>query len=489
MEKKKFYITTTLPYVNNDPHLGFAMEIIRADVVARLKTLQGNDVFFNTGTDEHGVKIFEAAQKAGKSTQEYVDGYAAEFKKLKEKLNLSFTNFIRTTDADHVAAAQAFWKQSLANGDIYKKQYKLKYCNGCELEKTDSELVDGHCELHPHLEIEIREEENYFFRYSNYGQKLLNLYGTRPDFVIPESRFNETKAFVERGLEDFSISRLASKMSWGIPVPDDNTQVMYVWFDALVNYIAAVGWPKDMDSFDGWWNSTGGVVQYCGKDNNRQQAAMWQAMLMSVGIKPSKQIVINGFILGAGGQKMSKSLGNVINPFDVLRDFTDVAHAPEDVLRFIVTHDISSFEDSSVSVESIRESYSANLANGLGNLVSRIMRLAVTHLEKPVEIRSQEFSKEYDEAFEKYDLRLAMHYTMEKARYLDGHIQTTEPFRVVKTDPEKGKAMITELVQQLYHVAFLLTPFLPRTAEAIRMLIKEHKMPEKPLFNRLGATQ
>lgn len=485
MQRKKFYITTTLPYVNNDPHLGFAMEAIRADIVARHKREVGYDVFFNTGTDEHGVKIYEAADKSGKGVQEYVDGYALEFKKLKDILNLSVTNFIRTTDDLHVKAAQAFWNISMEQGDIYKKLYKVKYCKGCELEKTDSELVQGRCELHPNLEIEVREEENYFFKFSNYTKKLLTLYETRPDFVIPESRLNEVKAFVSRGLEDFSISRLASKMPWGIPVPNDPTQVMYVWFDALVNYIAAVGWPHDMGQFEEWWNSTGGVVQYCGKDNNRQQSAMWQAMLMSVGLMSSRQIIINGFITGAGGIKMSKSLGNVINPKDVLAKFSSVTDAPEDVLRFVLSHDISSFEDSPVTQESIEESYAANFVNGLGNLTSRIMKLATTHLNGPVTLHPQEFSKEYNDAFERYDLKAAISYVMGKARYLDGHIQTTEPFKVIKVDVEKGKQMIEELVSELYHIAFLLRPFLPKTSEAIEGLIRDHKMPEKPLFARL----
>lgn len=484
-EKKPFYITTTLPYVNNDPHIGFAMEIVRADTIARYKRLEGYDVFFNTGTDEHGTKLYEAAQKQGVSPQEYVDGYALRFKELVSALNISTTNFIRTTDSHHIKAAQEFWRQADANGDIYKKNYEVKYCIGCELEKTDSELVEGKCPLHPNRDIEIREEENYFFRYSKYGEKLLDLYKKRPDFVIPESRLNEMKAFIERGLEDFSISRLASKMPWGIPVPGDGEHVMYVWFDALVNYVAAVGWPDDKGSFEKWWNESGGVVQYCGKDNTRQQSAMWQAMLMSVGVIPSQKIIVNGFVTGADGQKMSKSLGNVINPFDIIEYFKEIAHAPEDVIRFVVTHDFSSFEDSPTSLEMIKASYSSQLANGIGNLTNRIMKLSSTYLTNPFYETKTHFATEYRDAFEKANPHDAIVYCMNQVKRLDTRIQETEPFKVVKVDIEKGKALITALVYDLAVLARHLEPFLPKTSQAIFECVSQNKMPEKPLFNRL----
>ena len=246
MPRKNFYLTTTLPYVNAPPHIGFALEITRADILARYHRLLEEEVFFNTGTDEHGLKIYRAAQKEGKEPQKYVDEYAAKFDNLRQALNLSYDNFIRTTDPHHVQAAQEFWKLCEKNGDILKKIYAVKYCVGCELEKTDSELVDGRCTLHPSLEIEIINEENYFFKFSNYQGKLLDFYKEQPDFVVPEGRFNEIRKFVEGGLEDFSISRLKEKMPWGIPVPGDDEHVMYVWFDALINYISAIGWPDKM---------------------------------------------------------------------------------------------------------------------------------------------------------------------------------------------------------------------------------------------------
>src|SRR3989338_875606 len=227
---KPFYLTTTLPYVNAAPHIGFAFELVSADIIARYKRLQGHEVFFNTGTDEHGLKIYRKAQEEGKEAQSYVDKYAEKYRALIAALGVSpDIHFIRTTDAAHIHAAQELWKRSFAAGDIYKRKYKIKYCVGCELEKTESELENGRCPVHPHLEIEIIEEENYFFRLSKYQERLLALYDAQKDFVIPSFRLNEIKALIrEKGLEDFSISRLKTKMPWGVPVPGDSEQVFYV---------------------------------------------------------------------------------------------------------------------------------------------------------------------------------------------------------------------------------------------------------------------
>src|SRR3989344_1183243 len=310
---KKFYITTTLPYVNADPHIGFALELIQADVIARAKRQQGFEVFFNMGADEHGVKILRKAGEAGLDPKTYCDIYAAKFNNLKEALNVTYDNFIRTTDEQHIKAAQEFWLRCQKNGDIYKKNYKIKYCVGCELGKTESELVDGKCPVHPNLEIELIEEENYFFKYSNYQKPLLDFYEKNPDFVVPTSRLNEIKEFTKRGLQDFSISRLKEKMPWGVDVPGDQKHVMYVWSDALVSYISALGWPGDKKKFKDFWPG----MQVCGTDNLRQQSSMWQAMLMSAGLPHSTRIFIHGFIL-VDGQKMSKSLGNVISPFELV---------------------------------------------------------------------------------------------------------------------------------------------------------------------------
>lgn len=482
-DKKSFYITTTLPYVNADPHIGFAMEIIRADVVARWKKLLGFEIFFNTGTDEHGQKIYEKAREAGIDTQKYVDESVKSFKNLVPLLGISTeVHFIRTTDEHHIKSAQEFWKKCEANGDIYKKNYTIKYCVGCELEKTDSEIENGHCIVHPHLELEVREEENYFFKFSKYQKPLLDLYKANPNFVVPDFRFNEIKSFVESGLEDFSISRLKSKMSWGVPVPGDPEHVMYVWFDALENYISTLGWPRHdeadaksgQDLFKKFWVN-GTPTQYAGKDNLRQQSAMWQAMLMSAGLPTSHQIVINGFIQGANGQKMSKSLGNVINPTEVVEKYGTEA------LRYFVCRELSTFEDSDFTWERFNEAYNSGLANGLGNLTSRILTMSEKYLGT---LNGQHRVLTINGELEKFEIAKAMNSIWGKISELDKKIQETEPFKLVKTDAEKAKEIIIELVSGLASIAEALAPFMPETAEKIQRLIKENKKPVEPLFLR-----
>lgn len=472
---KTFYLTTTLPYVNSDPHLGHALEFVRADIIARYKKLIGFEVFFNTGTDEHGLKIYRKAQEVGEEPQEHVDRYAEKFRVFMGKLGmLENLNFIRTTDAHHIKAAQEFWKVCEKNGDIYKKNYQVKYCVGCELEKTDSELVDGKCPLHPNLEIEIIEEENYFFRFSKYQKKLLDFYEENTSFVIPDFRFNEIKSFVKRGLEDFSISRLKSKMPWGVEVPGDSEQVMYVWFDALVNYISAIGWPSDLEKFEKWWP----VTQYAGKDNLRQQSAMWQAMLMSADLSGSKQIIINGFILGEGGVKMSKSLGNVVDPLGIIDEYGT------DALRFYLARHINSFEDSEFVLEKFKTAYNADLANGLGNLVSRVMKMAETHLESAPEIPEDTIPQNFKDALNKFNVQEATDLIWQKISELDAKIQETEPFKIVKTEPEKAKEIINDLAVNLYTIGRMLNPIMPKTSETIKKLVKENKKPDNPLFSR-----
>lgn len=490
---KPFYITTTLPYVNAAPHIGFALEIVQADILARYHALMGDEVFFNTGTDEHGVKIYRKAQEHGVGTQAYVDEWAGAFRSLKEKLNLyPDIHFIRTTDPHHERAAQEFWKLCALNGDIYKKNYQIKYCVGCELEKTDSELQNGRCPLHPNLDIEIIDEENYFFRFSKYDKQLLDLYARRPDFVVPTSRFNEIRAFVARGLEDFSISRLASKMPWGVAVPGDDAHVMYVWFDALVNYISTLGWPasdeatagKSDDLFTKFWGSelSPHAVQVAGKDNLRQQSAMWQAMLMSAGLPSTKQIMIHGFIT-SGGQKMSKSLGNVIDPYTIVEEYG------VDALRYFLARHIHPFEDSDFTIERFKEAYNADLANGLGNQVARIMKLAEDNLDVPVVLNaeSQTLQKPFCDLLDSYDYNGATGLIWEHISKADVFIQEKKPFSLVKSDHpaerEEGKKIIIKLVNHLAMIATHLAPIMPDTATKIMTAIKENKKHES-LFTR-----
>lgn len=486
-DKPSFYLTTTLPYVNAEPHVGFAMEIIRADVIARWKKSQGFEVFFNTGTDEHGMKIYESAGKAGADPQLYVDEYADKFRKLLPILGISRDiHFIRTTDRHHEHAAQEFWNRVDKNGYIYKKNYKSKYCVGCEETKTESELVDGRCSIHPNRDLEIRDEENYFFKFSAFGDKLLSLYDQRKHNIVPDFRMNEMREFIKRGLDDFSISRLKSKMPWGIPVPGDKDHVMYVWFDALVNYISTLGWPDDNATFKRFWEK-GTPTQYCGKDNTRFQSVMWQAMLLAADLPPTHTVVVNGFITGEGGVKMSKSLGNVINPIDIVNEYGT------DALRYFVCREIGSFEDSPFTIERFKASYNANLANGLGNLVSRVMKMATTYnifLKEENKISKEKaFSdSRYADSMNSFDIKSATDFIWSLAQSADNYIQSTQPFKKIKSsNPDEvriAKQDIEVLLGDIWVIAILLTPILPKTADRIQSLVRENRMPDAPLFLR-----
>lgn len=329
------------------------------------------------------------------------------------------------------------------------------------------------------MDIQLIEEENYFFKYSEFQQKLMDFYTSRPDFIVPDFRFNEIKSFVSSGLQDFSISRLKSKMSWGVPVPGDDEHVMYVWFDALVNYISTLDWPNESEDglYKTFWKD-GFTLQYCGKDNLRQQAGMWQAMLMAAGLPNTKQIVINGFFTGDGGIKMSKSLGNVINPIEVVEQYS------ADALRFFCLSEVSSFEDSPFTMERFKESYNAKLANGIGNLTSRIMKMAETNLEERVEIDENTLTEEYFAMYDNYDFSKICQYIWSKIQELDLMIQDKKPFALIKINKEDGIAVIKELVQKLYTIARMLTPIMPQTSSAIKICIKANKVPSQPLFIR-----
>ncbi len=479
-DNKVFYITTTLPYVNSTPHMGHALEIVRADSMARYKKNNGFDVFFNTGTDEHGEKVYKKALEEKKDIQKYVDEVSSNFKILLGKLGImNEVNFIRTTDEKHIHAAKEFWKICDTNGFIYKEKYSTKYCIGCELEKTDSELVNGCCPIHPDLPIELHDEENYFFKFSAFGERLLKFYEAHENFVIPDGRFNEIKSFVKGGLHDFSISRLKEKMPWGIEIPGDEKQVMYVWFDALVNYIAAIGWPTEMNKFKTWQIETGGMVQYCGKDNLRQQSAMWQAMLMAAELPNSKNIIIDGFVTGEGGVKMSKSIGNVIDPIELINEYGT------DAVRYYCLRELNPFEDTPMTKEMFHNAYNASLANGLGNLVSRVMTMAQNNFENPISVTHiNQLQENYIEAIEKYNFQEALNIMWKKIAELDERIQKTEPFKLIKTEREIAMNIIRDLVVGVYHIAIHLEPFLPETAEKIKKLVLENKKPETPLFLR-----
>ena len=454
---KKFYITTTTPYVNGEPHIGFAKEIIFADVIARYHRQMGEEVRFNTGTDEHGQKIYEKALEMGKAPQAYVDELAPRFEALKGPLNLSFTDFSRTSSDRHKKAAQELWRRCDANGYIYKAKQKIKYCVGCELEKTDSELEHGRCPIHLDRDLETPEEENYFFKFSAFQDKLIALYNNAEHFVVPDFRLEEIKKFVSEGLRDFSISRLKSKMSWGVPVPGDDEHVMFVWFDALVIYISPLGWPDQAD-FGGWWPG----MQVCGKDNLRQQTAIWQAMLMAAGLPNSTQVAVLGFIT-SGGTKMSKSLGNVIDPIAM------VAKYGTDALRYFLMGEITSFEDGDFTEAVMQARYTGDLANNLGNLVSRVAKLkslsgeTTKQVVSPLVLKKIEDTKnEYRKALNDFKFHEALARLWELYTFANVYINEKAPW---KTEDAQAVASIAHLLQES---TILLEPFLPDTASKIR---------------------
>ncbi len=469
------YITTTLPYVNADPHLGHALEFVQADCYVRALRLQNDqEVFFNIGTDEHGAKVAKRAEESGKVPKDFVDFYAHQFENFAARLNISHDTFLRTTDPKHEAAAQEMWRRCAAAGDIYKDTYEIKYCTGCELEKSDSDLVEGKCPLHPNLEIEIRKEENYFFKFSKYQDALLAHYASHADFVIPEVRQHEIVSFVKAGLKDFSISRPSEKLSWGVKVPGDDSHTMYVWFDALVSYLSAIGWPTDEALFQKWWP----VTHFAGKDNLRQQSAMFQAMLLSAGIPLSKQVFIHGLLM-SGGQKMSKSLGNVIDPLTIADKYG------VDALRYVLLRHANPFEDSDLTEANIQEYYNANLVNGLGNAVARIMTLAQAHIT-PVTLTSEDVAiePEFMEKMAAYKCTEAMDLIWERLAKGDAYLTEQEPYKKIKTEPEEAKKVIEKLVRHIAKIATHLVPAMPATAAIILRAVQENKKPTN-LFPRI----
>lgn len=455
MQSRFFYVTTTLPYVNAKPHLGHALELVQADVCARWARSQGKEVVFNFGVDEHGLKIYKKAIEQGMDPQAYCDSMVSHFRDLVEKFDVSVTNFVRTTDPSHQKAAQEFWRLCLANGDIYKKKYQAKYCVGCEEEKTDSELQNDRCIIHPNLEIELIDEENYFFAFSKYQDALIAYYDEHEDFIVPSHRQKEIRNFVAAGLRDFSISRVAAKMPWGVPVPGDDTQVMYVWFDALVNYISTLGWPDHLDQFNQYWPG----IQFAGKDNLRPQTAMWQAMLMSAGLAPSTRVIIHGYIT-SNGQKMSKSLGNVVDPIELCQV------RGVDAARYYLLREVPTLDDGDFSWERFNVRYEADLANTLGNLVSRTATLASKY---SVSCSGGELIGDFDKEQFKHYLQAyryadAIELLWKVLRACNEYIDTHKPWSKESANRDE---VIRNVICTLVGVAGHLDIFLPQTAKKI----------------------
>lgn len=475
----KELITTAIAYANGAPHIGHAFEFVMADVIARYRRSKA-DVYFITGMDEHGQKIEQKAKENNILVQDFVNDYADTFKKLDSDLAISYDYFVRTSDKEkHYKGAQMLWNKIALNGDLEKRTYTALYCVGCESFKTEKDLNEkGECP--DHLKApEIVEEENYFFKLSKYTEEIKRRIESDELKIYPQSRKNEILAQLERGLEDVSFSRPKSKVSWGIPVPQDDTQVMYVWCDALSNYITALGYGTDSFDEERWNNAT----HVIGKDILRFHAAIWPGMLLSAGLHLPKNILVHGHIT-SGGQKMSKSLGNVINPQELLEMFKESSgELSGDAVRFILMHEIPSFEDGDITIETIKASYQAHLANGIGNLTSRIMRMAITN---DVRLGGDGSLEDISKYFDEYSPHLALRALMAKISLLDKRIAEEEPFKVVKVDKEKGCSIIAELVRDLYMCAKTLAFFMPETSKKMMECIQEHKMPEKPLFGRLA---
>lgn len=488
----KFYITTAIPYVNARPHIGFALEAIQTDVIARYMRICGRDVWFLSGTDEHGAKVSRAAKAANKSINEFVDENSSHFKKLLEVLNISSDDFIRTSDqARHFPGAVELWKRIAKSGDLAKSIYRGLYCVGCEAFITEKDLVRGKCPDHDAIP-ESLEEENYFFKLSKYADRVKKIIESGELNIIPEKRKNETLALIESGLEDVSFSRPAKDISWGVPVPGDPTQTMYVWSDALVNYISALGFGgSDEDKFKKFWPADAHVI---GKDIFRFHTIIWPGMLMSAGLPLPKTIYVHGFIV-VGGKKMSKSLGNVVDPFDVAERYGSEA------LRYYLLREIPAGEDGDFTEEKMLAAYNANLANGLGNYVARISKMIADYfagiLVRPDVARlsavpltiSPEFFRErygkdietfgvnffiqtqirpqYAKAMDRFQFSGAMDQIWRLLGALDGYIQTYEPFKLVKLDKEKTEAVLWQTAYGALEVAWLVRPFMPETSNKI----------------------
>ncbi len=474
----KFYITTSIAYTNAPPHIGFALELIQADVLARYNRIQGKDVYFLTGTDEHGIKVEKAAKDAGKTPQEFVDEISKKFQALTKVLNISNTDFIRTTDTKrHLPAVEKVWQKLQENNDLYKQKYKGFYCTGCEAFLTKKDLVEGKCPHHQ-IEPQIIEEENYFFRLSKYQDQLKEVIEKDELKIIPEERKNEILSFIARGLEDISFSRSKERLRWGFSVPGDDKQVIYVWCDALTNYISALGFATNSDLFQKFWPAD---VHCIGKDILRFHAVYWPAILLSLNLPLPKSILVHGFIT-ANGQKMSKSLGNVVDPFGLVEKYG------QDAVRYYLLREIPTTKDGDFSYSKFEKRYNDDLAKGLGNLVARVigLKFKIQSSKFKITIKNSKFieilekvKKDYQEAIKNYKLNEALAVIWELIGFCDKYIEEKRLWE----EKEENKQEIEELIVVIEEIANLLAPFLPGTSEKIKNQLESQTI--EPLFPRI----
>ena len=463
----KFYITTAIDYANDTIHVGHAFQKVIADVLARYNRIRlGKDnVFFLTGTDEYGQKAEKAAKKAGISPKNFVDEIAKSDQKEQDSLNISYNRFIRTTDSDHTKVVQEIWQRIDKSGDIYIGEYTGLYCEGCEAYYTEEDLINEKCQFHPTLEIKKVTEKNYFFKWSKYNQFLIEHIKSHPEFIIPETRKNEILEFA-KNIKDIPISR--TNFEWGIPVPNNSEQVIYVWFDALINYLTGVGLLKNPQKFEKFWPAD---VHILGKDNVRWHALLWPAMLKSAGIKLPKTILVNGF-LNLNGQKISKSMGNIILPSDWVAKFG------VDSVRYYLLRYTNAMEDSDISEEKLKIAYNADLANGLGNFVSRVLTLAeksdVKLLPKNFEMEIKEIEKNIEEFIGEFKLNESLAAIWQLIALGDKYVDDKKPWTLSAYSAE-FKETIGTLLFLISEISRLLLPFLPETSEKIADVIKNKK--------------
>lgn len=492
----RFYITTPIYYINAEPHLGHAYTTMVADAAARAHRLMGDDVFFLTGTDEHGQKVERAAQKAGVSTPAFADTVAQKFKDLLPELQASNDDFIRTTEPRHRESVQALWRRVRDNGFIYKDKYEGWYCTVDEVFVPDTQLVDGRCNICGNT-VEKLAEESYFFKLSAFQQPLLDYYRNHPEFVTPSVRRNEMLSFLEAGLDDLSVSR--TSFTWGIPVPDDPAHVMYVWFDALTNYMTAVGFgssdPVDAARFETFWPAD---VHLIGKEIVRQHAIYWPAFLMAAGLPLPRQIVSHGWWL-MDGAKMSKSKGNVVRPHDYIE------HFGLDAFRYFVFREMMFGQDASFTDDAILTRYNADLANDLGNLASRVVtllhrtcggrvptpdaRLLEREAEQKVVGAAAALIGQVKMAVTSFQFSVALRDIWDLVGATNRYIVAREPWRLAKDEDRRAELETSLYVpaDALRVIAELLRPFMPTTAERLLAMLGQVAAPASWLTLETGT--
>jgi len=451
-------------YTNAKPHIGFTLEVMQADAIARFHRLKEDEVFFLTGSDEHGIKNLRAAKEVGKEPQDFVNLNTGFVKELLKLLKVSNDDYIRTTDKErHFPTAQDIWTKLVKSGDIYKKEYEGKYCTGCEAFVKESDLVDGKCPNH-NKEPEILHEENYFFKLSKYQDQLIKLIESDEYKITPVSKKNEILSFIKSGLDDISFSRPKEILDWGIPVPEDETHVMYVWCDALTNYLSGIGYTHDKEKFNKYWPAD---IHLVGKDITRFHAIFWPAMLLSAELPLPKQLLVHGF-LTTRGKKMSKSMGTVIDPFDQIQKY-----GPEAV-RYYLLSGVPSDDDGDYTNGSLITKVNNDLGNELGNLVNRVLTLTEKNFEGNVPTKHEGHIKEkfkgvpekVENLFNEFKLHHAIDEIMKFVSELNRYTSEKEPWKI-KDKKELGKVMY-ELLEGIRLVSILLYPVVPETCKKIR---------------------